>query len=263
MPSDYQTNAFDGGSITQDLFDISPTQMHRLGETRELLDGRKFVYCQDDGTGLAAGICISKATAPQECTIAAADVAYNIVGARTITATLTGTPTANLYRDGMMVITAGGGIGESYKIESNTADDLPASGRCTFVLYDALQTLHVAANTTVSVYENPYQAVLINPAVANGSATTEEKMLGVTQRIITASYYFWAQTWGLGSVICDSGTTIGAESDEARLYAGTTNGRMIAGAAAAADAARPVYGNVIENADVTDAEAMLVFLRIS
>ena len=248
--------------FNQGLFEESATQKHKLGTIRETDDGRRFVYCQATAADIAAGICVSKAVSPQDCTVAAADAAINLAGARKITLTLTGTPTANLYRDGFLVITAGTGIGAMHKIKGNTVDDDPASGRCTFYLYDALQATMVAGSTTVSVFANPYDGVLINPAVADGDATTGEKILGVTTRVITASYYFWAQTWGLASVLLDVAAAAGAEADERFLVPGIVAGTLTL-SAAGAEPDQPRLGYTIETADLTDAEATLVMLTIS
>lgn len=245
----------------QGLFDESADQKHALGTVRWTDDGRKFVYCQATAAAIAAGLCVSKAVAVQACTIAAADAAINLIGARTVTLTLTGAPTANLYRDGTLILTAGTGLGESYKIKGNTADDVPASGRCTFYLYDKLATTHVAASTTVDVIANPYDGVLINPAVANAAATTQEKVLGITTRSITASYYFWAQVRGLASMMLDVDAASGAEANEMAIIQGTTEGRGLT----LADTHTPgmqILGYLMVTADADDAEAALVDLCI-
>lgn len=257
---DFSENAYGSRTYPQGLWEESSTKKLMLGTIRQLSDGRKFVYCSATAAALTAGCAVSKAVAPQACTVAAADALINLVGSRKVTLTLTGTPTANLYEDGYMILTAGTGIGECYKIKGNTADDVPASGRCTFYLYDKLKTTHVTATTTVAVYQNPYKNVLINPAVANKDATTAEKVLGVTQRPVTASYYFWAQTWGLGSAVLDASTS-GDEQEERQLIAGTTAGRLATIAAGGATGKH--YGECIVGADQTDAEAALVFLTIS
>ena len=103
---------------------------------------------------------------------------------------------------------------------------------------------------------------LINPAVANGAATTQEAIMGVTTRAIAASQYFWAQTWGLCALQMDIDAAAGAEANEVVIQSGTTAGRGLI----IADTHVPggqIIGNNIESADLTDAEASLVFLTIS
>jgi len=244
----------------QGVYEESATQKHRLGTVRELDDGRRFVYCKATAAAIAAGIVVSKAVAAQDCTIAAADALINLAGVRKITLTLSGTPTANLYQDGYMVITAGTGIGQIYRIKGNSADDVPASGRCTLYLYDKLATAHLASDTTISIFENPYNGVLLNPAVADGDAVTAEPPLGVTQRAVTASYYFWAQTWGIGSCMLIA-STAGNEADEKRLIQGTTAGHLFVGPTTLEED-QVVYGRVFESADMTTAEASLIEILI-
>lgn len=248
--------------FVQGLYDESATKKQRLGTVRVLDDGRRFVYCSATAAAIAAGVCLSKAQAVQACTIAAADALINLAGVKTITLTLTGTPTAGLYEDGFMVLTAGTGIGQIYKIRGNTADDIPASGRCTFHLYEPLATAHLAADTTISIYQNPYSNLLINPAVADGAATTQETIMGTTIRAVTASYYFWAQTWGPGPLTLDIDAAAGAEANEMWIVSGSTagRGRVVEDTAIAGT---QIIGHTFISADATDANAALVFLQIS
>jgi hypothetical protein len=244
----------------QGLFAQSAAKKHKLGTIRELDDGRKFIYCLNTAAQIAAGICVSKAVTPQDCTVAAADVAA--VGDRKVTVTLTGTPTLNQYQDGWLLIKAGAGIGEMYKIRGNTVDDTPASGHVTLYLYDSIKTLWVLGNTTIAIHVTPYHEVLINPAVANGDATTGERILGITTRIVAASKYFWAQTWGLAAAMLDIDAAAGTEADERVLVPGTTEGRLLL-SAAGAENDQQRYGHPLETADLTDAEANLVMLEVS
>ena len=250
----------------QGLFEQSATQKQRIGTVRELDDGRRFVYCLSTAAQLAAGVCVSKAIAVQDCTVAAADVTFGgAAGSNKVSVTLTGTPTLNQYRDGWLSIKAGAGLGEMYKIAGNTVDDVPASGRVTLHLYDPINTLWVAANTTIAIHINPYSSVLVNPAVADGDATTGERILGATTRIIlagTTAQYFWAQTWGLATVLLDVPAAAGAEADERILVPGTAEGQLGV-EAAGAEPDQPVYGHTLETADLTDGEGNLVFLMIS
>jgi len=243
--------------FNQGLFEESAAQKMRLGTVRELDDGRKFVYCQATAASIAAGIVVSKAVAPQLCTVAALDAAA--VGVKKITLTLTGAPTANLYRDGWILYTSGTGIGGMCKVRGNSADDNPASGRFTVYLYDALPVALTTAGQTISIYANPYDGVLINPAVADGDATTGERPLGVTLRTITASYYFWAQTKGLASVLLDVAAAAGAEADERFLVPGIVAGTLTL-SAAGAEPDQPRVGHTIVTADHTNAQADLVMI---
>jgi len=259
-PGSYQNAP--GLMFNQGLYDESISQKHKLGTIRCLEDGRRYVYCQDDGTGLTAGALIGKAVALQACTVAALDAVA--AGETKVTLTLTGTPTANLYRDGWMIFTKTAGIGEMYKIRGNTVDDVPASGRCTFYLYDKLATALTTAGTTIDVIANIYDGVALVPANSNynGSGTATEKPLGVTLRSVTASYYFWAQTGGLASLVMDIDAAAGAEDNEKMIIPGTTAGR----GGIIHDTAIPgfhVIGELVVAADAIDDEAALVMLNIN
>ena len=244
----------------QGIYEESSVAKHMLGTVRELADGRKFVYCKATAANIAAGIAIGKPCAPQNCTIAATDAAINLIGVRKITLTLTGTPTLNLYADGYMVLTAGTGLGQIYKIRGNTADDTPASGRCTFYLYDALATTHVTATTTIDVYENLHSGLYINPTVTDGSSTTGFRIAGITQRAVTASYYFWAQIAGIGSAMIETSTS-GAEGDERYLVtAASTAGYLRS--VTAAYAIGIAVAELVEMTDQANGEAALVNLKI-
>ena len=243
----------------QGLYEESSTAKHRLGTKRETADGRRFVYCKATAAAIAAGICVGQANTVQACTVAATDAAINLAGVKKVTLTLTGTPTLNLYQDGFMMIKAGTGIGEVYRVRGNTADDVPASGRCTIYLYDALKATMVAASSTVDLYQNPYGAVLINPAIANATATTGFKVLGVTQRPVTASYYFWAQTWGIGTALLVVSTS-GAEANERQLIASATSGYMES--VTGSDAINIPIGELMEMVDQDNGEATLVNILI-
>ena len=251
--------------FVQGLYEESSTKKHRLGTVRELDDGRKYVYCSATAAAITAGACLSKAQAIQACTVAAADALVNLAGVKTITLTLSGTPTAGLYEDGYLVLTAGTGIGQGYRIRGNTADDIPASGRCTFHLYEPLATAHLASDTTISIYQNPYKSLLLNPAVADENATTQETVMGVTIRAITASYYFWAQTWGPGSLVLDVAAACGAEANEMLIVQGATAGRggLVIPLETTFFWGTQILGTTFISADHTNSEASLVNFSIS
>ena len=248
--------------FTQGLFEESTTKKQRLGTIRVLDDGRVFRYASLTAAAKSPGLAMSKVQTPVDATIAAADAALNLIGRKEITLTIAGA-TANLYEDGWLVITAGTGIGEMYKIRGNTATNDPATGRATFYLYDALRTTHVAASTTVAAHQSPYANLLINPAVANSAATTQETVMGVTIRAHAGAtvVYAWLQTKGIGAMVLDVDAAAGAESNEMWITQGTTEGRGLC----IADTPTPgmqVLGVTLESADLTDAEANLIVLAI-
>jgi hypothetical protein len=252
-----------GQIFTQGLFEESAVAKHKLGTLRVLDDGRVFRYSSITAAAITAGALVSKAFAPVDATIAAADAAINLVGAKKITLTVAGA-TADLYKDGWLIIKAGTGIGEMYKIRGNTATDDPAAGRAYFELYDALRSTHVAANTTVAVHQSPYSNLLLNPAVANATATTQETAMGMTTMACgngSAASYLWLQTKGIASLVLDIDAAAGAEANEMRIVPGTTAGRGAVTPDTAISGIQ-IIGYTLESEDLTDAEANLVVLAL-
>lgn len=242
----------------QGLFEGSSTKKHRFGTVRKTDDGRVFRYAKFTAAAVQAGFLVSKtSTDLVECTVAAEDAALAIAGAKEISVTGAGI-TADQFSDGWCVVTAGTNQGAIYKIRGNGATDGIGSGRASIALYDEIAATWVAASTTVTCYANPYNGVLVNPAVANEAATTAETVLGVTARATTASYYHWVQTKGFCGVVLDM-STAGNEADERAVMPGTTAGR---GIVITGMTVLQVIGYTWEKADLTNAEATLVNLCI-
>jgi len=244
------------------LFEESSTAKERLGTKRELDDGRIYRYVGLTAAAITgSSTLISKVQTPVDATIAAADAAIDLVGVRDITLTIAGA-TADLYKDGFLVVKAGTDIGTLYKVRGNTITTDPAAGRAWIRLYDKLFVTWVAASTTVAAYQNPYKDLLLNPAVATGGAeTTQETVMGSVIRPMSASYYGWAQTHGLGALLLDIDTAAGAESNEMLIQAGTTAGRGFIVHDTHVPGQQIVAINM-ESADLTDAEASLVYFII-
>lgn len=245
--------------FSQGIYAQSATQKERLGTIRELEDGRTFVYCKNGAVALAAGvICSSVITSgmnEQTVTVAHA------VGTELVTITDSGAGTAaDAYKDGKLVVTAGGGIGECYPIIGNTA----AAAGATFQVRLAvpLATLWVIATTDVTLYVNKYNGVVVNPVDG------QQIPACVTQRAVTAAYYFWGQVLGDGAMLIDvNGGAAGTELDE-KLIRPSLNHAGYGFINASPDAAailagyRHTLGYIIDEADITDNEAVLVDIRI-
>ena len=249
-------------TYVQGLFEESAIQRHRIGTLRELDDGRRFRYGKLTAAAIAtAGVLVSKVQTPVDATIAAADAALALAGKRQISVTAAGV-TAGQFIDGFAVVKAGTDIGCMYKIRGNGATNGIATGRVALELYDKLYQTWVASSTTVALYANPYKDLKLNPAVANEAATTQETVMGMTIRPMTASYYGWFQTKGLASLVLDIDAAAGAEANEMVIVPGTTAGRGAVIADTAYAGGVQIIGHILESADLTDAEANLVVLCI-
>ena len=243
----------------QGLYQLSATQKERLGTLRVLHDGRQFVYCKNGAVALVAGgVCASVITSGMnEQTVTVA----HPVGTKAVTITDSGAGTAeDAYKGGTLVVTAGGGIGESYIIEGNTA----AAAGLTFTVFleDGLLSAWVIATTDVTLYKNKYNGVVVNPVDG------QQLPVCVPQRPVTAAYYFWGQILGHGAMLIDvNGAAAGLELDEKIIvpslnHAGYGFVNTAPDATAILAGYRHQVGYVIDEADLTDNEAVLVQIRI-
>lgn len=248
--------------FNQGLFEESATAKERLGTKRELDDGRIFRYAGITAAAItASGALLSKAQTKVDATIAAADAAIDLVGIKEISLTIAGA-TADLYKDGELVVKAGTDIGSKYKVRGNVATGNPAAGRATVSLYDKLFVTWVAASTTIGAYQNPYKNLLLNPAVASvGTGTGGEHVMGMAIRPITASYYAWLQTRGIAALVLDVAAAAGDQDYEAQIVPGPTSGRGALVAAGPVSGHQSI-GELVERTDRTTAEACLVFLTL-
>ena len=239
----------------QGLFEQSATKKQKLGSVRVLDDGREFIYCLDSGSGISAGLLIAAAitTPVHEDTVTVA----HPVGTKVVTVTAAGA-TAHQFQDGMLVVTDGGGAGECYKIKDNDAAD--GSNLIRVQLYEGLETLWATGTTDVDLYANPCNGVYVNPVDA------QQKPVGVAQRPITASKYFWAQKKGLGAMKINVLAAGGLELDEKVLKADavTAGWAALLGSPANTDVTgvAEVVGILVKEEDVTDDTTSLVDIKL-
>jgi hypothetical protein len=243
----------------QGLYAESATQKEELGTIRRMRDGRVFVYCKNGAVALAPGaVCESVITSgmnEQTVTVAHA------IGTEQVTITDSGSGTAaNAYAGGRLVVTAGTGIGESYDIVSNTAATAGATFTCQ--IEPGLATAWSTSDTDVTLYKNKYNGVVVNPTDG------QQLPVCVPQRTITASYYFWGQVLGDGAMLIDvAAAAAGLELDEKIInpslnHAGYGYIDGTPDAAAVLAGYRHILGYIIDEADITDNEAVLVNIRI-
>lgn len=254
---DYSEN--EAQVFLQPLWQSSATKKHRLGTMRRLDDGREFVYAQAGAANLAAGKwCQSVVVTNAEDTVTVA----HAVGTKAVTITEAGQAggiTLNQFEDGWLIVDAGAGIGEMYKIKGNPAIANAATG--TIQLYDGLATLWVITTTNVHLHTNPYKAVII------GNAGLTVKPVCVPQRIVPANYYFWGQTKGWASMVIDQNSVAGgAEIDEKLLVPSPNDDGLGHVLGSPTNASLLVWGHKLGEwplaVDMTDAEGQLVYLRL-
>lgn len=170
----------------QSIYAESSSQVHTLGARLCLGDGRVFHYAKWGGTMVAGQLAAAAQHVANHHDLRLYSACA--AGSRTVTVTLGATAaTANQYKDGLLFVIAGTGIGQTYKIKSNPAAD--ASATCAFTLYDEVVTALSTSDSDIDVIPNLFNGV-------THSATEEYLHLGVPLIAGTSGYYGWLQTWG-------------------------------------------------------------------
>ena len=186
-------------------------QRHKLGTRGTTPDGRVFYYAKNGSSAITtAGMIVDAGTA---LTVNAHDMDVpanaNSAGATALSVEVPTTDlTKDQYKDGYIIFNDGPGEGEVYRIKSHPAHDASDDNTVTITIDepDGIRT----ALTTSSLFGllvNPYSAVKI----MDGDGTMETGPLGVTTIPVTASYYCWIQTAGIGSVAI--GAVVGIVGD--------------------------------------------------
>ena len=109
--------------------------------------------------------------------------------------------TEDQYRFGYLWIDNEGHV---YRIKSHPAEST-GSGTLVITLEDDdfLRAALTTATSTVGLRRNPYDEVLVNPTSPTGVP------VGVTPVAVDADAFFWAQSWGLASVLTNGTPIVG------------------------------------------------------
>jgi len=198
--SKYGFETTTGLTIQQGLFEISSTAKHAVGTRMQLADGRVFYYAKAGASALAAGkLNFSVATVSGHEDV---DVSAQSAFDKQVTVTVNTTAvTANQYAEGWISTRQTSGLGQFRKIRSNTATT-ETTGTSVLTLYDPL-TAALLATGQADLIANPQLGVI-------ESATEEQLPAGVPLVAVTASYYFWNQTWGLCNVLSNGAIPLGS-----------------------------------------------------
>jgi hypothetical protein len=179
--------------FSQGIYAISSTKKERIGTKRTLQDGRVFRYARAGASAALSPAFLGFATQTDADYQYKACPASVAVGAREMTLTIgAASPAiaANFFENGVFIVGAGTGLGEVYPIEGNSAVD--ASGTSIVVtLKEPLRTALTSA-AYFRLVPSPWQTVV-------ESATEENLPVGTPLVSVTAAYYYWSQTKGLGA----------------------------------------------------------------
>ena len=183
------------------------TQRLPLGTRGLTPDGRAFRYCKNAATDIAVGKLVCKmdndisqdndlylatSTLYQDELTTGTSVIY-------IKASATEVIAAGVFDEGYLYVNDALGEGQYLIVESNPAVDGTVSR--TWPIYlnpDSRLSATLSTASLVGLLENKYKDVVIS-----GPDSTYTLPLGVTVRAVTASYYFWLQTWGPCVVWCN------------------------------------------------------------
>jgi hypothetical protein len=189
-----------------------------VGTKFRTADYREFVLIQNGGTALPSGVLV-QGPVSIGANHTGLTVATAAIGSKTLTVTLGATAvTANQYAGGLIVISAGTGIGQTLKIASHPAAALSTS--VVLTLEDALSVATAVADSKGSLTLNPYGSAngvdvtssgcVISPTTATGPT------IGVTISPIPASTatvptYGFIQCKGAVACLNGAGTAIGLD----------------------------------------------------
>jgi hypothetical protein len=195
------TQSVEGGVMDFDPFNVrvAADPSHNLGSFVELADYRAFRYLKIGASNTSAGK-LQIAPAPKANH---SNTSVPITAAGSFSVTVTPGATAGVlseYDEGLAVVNAGPGIGQSYLISHNPAFN--ASTAFTLTLSDPISTAFTAS-TKLTLVHNQY----------NGSveaAVQTRRGNGVPLVGVTAAYEAWAQTKGVAATLADQAIAVGS-----------------------------------------------------
>ena len=195
-----------------------------VGQRFNSADYRQFVLVQNGGTAIPSGVLVQgpASIGANHTGLAVIGLAAaNPIGSTSITVTLGGTAvTANQYAGGFAVISAGTGIGQTFRIASHPAQST-TSGNVTLTLEDPLSVAITSADSKVSLTLNPYgsgngtdvttHGVIISPAAGSSGPTIGVTVSPIPASTATVPAYGYIQTRGSVACLNDSVTAIGKD----------------------------------------------------
>jgi hypothetical protein len=183
----------------QGIYDVSITQKEAIGLVRKTDDGRTFVYAKAGASALAAGKMSQAAAAAAAVINKAAIIAA--VGVRQLLLTIaSATYAENYFAGGQLVINAGPGAGNIYKIESSQGI---SSGTTILINLEEPIRVAITASSYFTLTASPFMATV-------ESATQTSTPTGVTPVAVPAGCYYWSQIGGITACLCGGAIAVGA-----------------------------------------------------
>ena len=173
------------------------------------------------------------------------------------------------FKDGMIAIAAGTNVGQSVRIKGNTTGSTGVAGQTvTFTFKDNDRFVNnVTTSDELVVLYSIYDRVTLELGYGSSAEAADAVFpIGVTPRPITAGYYFWAQTWGMCTVLqattgMVAGQNVVYSTDEATSGAVSGAITLSTGLDGGQFAARPRIGQCV--AKYADTEYCIINLTIA
>lgn len=211
-----------GGNTSNDL-SIST----EVGQKFQTADGKTVVLVQNGGTALVSGRLI-QSPASIGANHTGLTVATAAIGATQITVTLGGTAvTASQYAGGTVIISAGTGAGQTFKIVSHPS--ATSSATVVLTLEEALSVATLVSDSKASLTLPQYGSrngtdfttfgVVVSPTTATG-ATIGATVYPIPASTATVCSYGWIVTNGFVGILNDSATAIGLDVMPSSAVAG-------------------------------------------
>lgn len=166
----YSANPANGAQPSSATGFYDPSFMTCVGQKFDTSDGRELVLVQNGAVALASGVLVqseAEVTAFQKLAMTVPTATPATAGTFQILVTNGSTVlNSNKFSAGYVVVAAGTGIGQILGISSHQ----PAANGATFIvnLEDPIQTT-LDATSKISLLQNPYANVIINPTTSTGS----------------------------------------------------------------------------------------------
>lgn len=179
----------------QDLYSSSATPTNSVGTLIVDRLGRKFRYVQNGAVALVTGNLLQAPARDTQFTGLAVPAAVAI-GATSIGLTNgTTTTTADMFKDGLAVVSESAGIGQTFAI---TGNDVATSGAALTITVSDPVRVALTTSSKVTLLQSPHRGVIVSPTTRTG------KTVGVAIYPIAANEYGWIQTGGPGAALSDA-----------------------------------------------------------
>lgn len=180
--------------LTQsDILDVGTTQLHPLGQEGTDEIGRKFRYAKAGGDVAAGGLVCAAANVANHVGARATNSAA--IGDGVIEVTVGATAvTEDQYKGGLIVINAGTGIGQQFRIKGNTA--AASSGTTKLYIEGAVKVALSSSDSKAHLYPNKFNGVTT-------SATLALRRVGVAVRALASGEFGWICTQGVVGVLVE------------------------------------------------------------